>query len=232
MWISLGLIGLFLVFGIVFFLGKGKCLIAGYNTASKEERARYNFRKLSYFMGIFCIGVAAMLVICLFTNYTWQIGVPGIFILIGFVLMSNRWCLADGVKPSKGSAVIMIIYLVFVCVISVFLYSGKTSFYMDEDGVILDATFAKQVAFYWEDIQKVELDTDFDIGYKAAGTNNARIEAGKYRNDVLGEYWLYADTNADAYIIFSTSRGTFVYGSKNTEQIQNYVEEIREAIAF
>ncbi len=43
MWLGVGLIGLFLVLALVFFMGHGGCLIAGYNTASPEEKARYDF---------------------------------------------------------------------------------------------------------------------------------------------------------------------------------------------
>ena len=37
---------LFLVFAIVFLMGKGDKLIAGYNTASEEERAKVNIKRL------------------------------------------------------------------------------------------------------------------------------------------------------------------------------------------
>ncbi len=37
---------LFLVLGVVFSLGKGTSLIAGYNTASPEEKAKYDEKKL------------------------------------------------------------------------------------------------------------------------------------------------------------------------------------------
>ncbi|MBR4227934.1 MAG: DUF3784 domain-containing protein, partial [Bacteroidales bacterium] len=37
---------LLLVMGIIIIIGKGDNLIAGYNTASKEERAKYNIKRL------------------------------------------------------------------------------------------------------------------------------------------------------------------------------------------
>ena len=38
--------GIFLVLGTVFAFGKGAFLIAGYNTASAEEKAKYDEKKL------------------------------------------------------------------------------------------------------------------------------------------------------------------------------------------
>ncbi|GKU24165.1 DUF3784 domain-containing protein [Clostridium folliculivorans] len=47
----IGIIVLFIVLGIVFSLGKGAFLISGYNTLSKEEKAKYDTEALCKFMG-------------------------------------------------------------------------------------------------------------------------------------------------------------------------------------
>lgn len=49
--IHCGMILLFLLLGLVFSRGKGAFLIAGYNTASKAERAKYDEKALCCFMG-------------------------------------------------------------------------------------------------------------------------------------------------------------------------------------
>ena len=41
---------LFIVLAIVFYLGKGDKLIAGYNTASEEERKKVNIQRLRILM--------------------------------------------------------------------------------------------------------------------------------------------------------------------------------------
>ena len=46
-----GVMLLFLVLGAVFSRGKGAFLIAGYNTSSKEEKAKYDEKALCRFMG-------------------------------------------------------------------------------------------------------------------------------------------------------------------------------------
>ena len=42
---------LFAIMGIVILIGKGDNLIAGYNTASKEERAKYDIKRLRGLIG-------------------------------------------------------------------------------------------------------------------------------------------------------------------------------------
>ena len=49
--VFLGMIVLFLVLGLIIAQGKGAFLIAGYNTASKAEKARYDEKALCRFMG-------------------------------------------------------------------------------------------------------------------------------------------------------------------------------------
>ncbi len=51
---------LFLIMGIVILIGKGDNLIAGYNTASKEEKVQYNIQRLRYLIGGLLIVLAPM----------------------------------------------------------------------------------------------------------------------------------------------------------------------------
>lgn len=51
-------IGLFVFLGVIFSMGKGAFLIAGVNTMSKEEKAKYNIPALCKFMGKFMFVIA------------------------------------------------------------------------------------------------------------------------------------------------------------------------------
>ena len=52
---------LFAIMGIVILIGKGDNLIAGYNTASKEERAKYDIKRLRGLIGGLLLGVIEIL---------------------------------------------------------------------------------------------------------------------------------------------------------------------------
>ena len=54
---------LLLIMGIVILIGKGDNLIAGYNTASKEERSKYNVKRLRYLVGGLLTVLAPMILL-------------------------------------------------------------------------------------------------------------------------------------------------------------------------
>lgn len=51
-WIMWGAFGVLLLLAIVLISGQGSGLIAGYNTASKEKKSKYNEKKLCRTVGI------------------------------------------------------------------------------------------------------------------------------------------------------------------------------------
>ena len=58
--ISITLVVLFLVLAVIFLMGKGDKLIAGYNTASEEEKKEVNIKRLRILMAIICVITAGM----------------------------------------------------------------------------------------------------------------------------------------------------------------------------
>lgn len=56
----IGLAVIFLLIALLLFTGKGSWLIAGYNTSSKEEKEKYDQKKLCRAMGIMCATIAVM----------------------------------------------------------------------------------------------------------------------------------------------------------------------------
>ena len=54
-----------LIMGIIILIGKGDNLIAGYNTASKEEKSLYNIKRLRGQIGGLLVLLAPMTVILL-----------------------------------------------------------------------------------------------------------------------------------------------------------------------
>ena len=82
---------LLIVMGIVILLGKGDMLISGYNTASPEERAQYNIRRLRLVMGIGIIAVAGVVLLDAFFNTRWFIIATMLPISILIVILSNTW---------------------------------------------------------------------------------------------------------------------------------------------
>jgi preprotein translocase subunit SecG len=70
--VHLIVIALFVILGIVFLQGKGAFLIAGYNTSSNAEKAKYDEKALCKFMGYSMFRLGACWVVAaghVFTNH-------------------------------------------------------------------------------------------------------------------------------------------------------------------
>ena len=86
---------LFLVFAIVFLMGKGDKLIAGYNTASEEERAKINIKRLRVLMAILSVITAGYVSILPILGDNPQDQMVGMFVFFAitiiFVILANTW---------------------------------------------------------------------------------------------------------------------------------------------
>ena len=79
-----------LVFFILLFIGKGDFLIAGYNTASEEEKEQYHAKRIRIVLGTCFLLLAGL------TALRDTIGATAMFIGIGIVLvatltLANTW---------------------------------------------------------------------------------------------------------------------------------------------
>ena len=86
---------LFIVLAIILLMGKGDMLIAGYNTASEEERNKVDIKRLRIVMAILMVITAVFCAILplIGNNKTSQLAAAGIFIAITIVgiIVANSW---------------------------------------------------------------------------------------------------------------------------------------------
>ena len=86
---------LFIVLAIILLMGKGDKLIAGYNTASEEERKKIDIKRLRIVMAILMVITAVFCAILplIGNNKTSQLAATGIFIAITIVgvIVANTW---------------------------------------------------------------------------------------------------------------------------------------------
>ncbi|MBQ3732053.1 MAG: DUF3784 domain-containing protein [Muribaculaceae bacterium] len=87
------------ILGIVILTGKGDFLIAGYNTAKKEEKEKVNVQRLRWVIAGLLFMVALILSIpCLIgaeDNAMANLFVPicAIFATVVAVILANTWCM-------------------------------------------------------------------------------------------------------------------------------------------
>ena len=84
-----------LVFAIVFLMGKGDKLIAGYNTASEEEKRKVDIHKLRILMAIISVITAGYVSILPIIGDNPQDQMVGMFVFFAitilFVILANTW---------------------------------------------------------------------------------------------------------------------------------------------
>ena len=81
------------IMGILILLGKGDNLIAGYNTASEEEKAKYNIKRLRLLLGVFLIAMAPLLFVLTGDSITHTSYFLAAVMILVFILLvlANTW---------------------------------------------------------------------------------------------------------------------------------------------
>lgn len=85
--------------GIVILIGKGDNLIAGFNTASQEERAKYDIKRLRGLIGGFLIALAPMSFLLLGEDTmkaVWSYVALTFVASIVVVVLANTWAKKKG----------------------------------------------------------------------------------------------------------------------------------------
>lgn len=85
---------LLLAMGVVVLVGKGDNLIAGYNTASPEEKGEYGIRRLRVLFGGLLLALAPMTLILLWEDTMAALGVFIALVLVSCIavaVLANTW---------------------------------------------------------------------------------------------------------------------------------------------
>lgn len=93
--VSIVLAIVFVVFAVIFLMGKGDKFIAGYNTASEEEKKKVNIKRLRILMAILSVITAGYVSILpiIGDNTQSQMGAMFVFIVVTliFIILANTW---------------------------------------------------------------------------------------------------------------------------------------------
>ena len=101
--IIIALVVILIIMAIVIMLGKGDFLIAGYNTASKEEKEKYNIKRLRFLISaILLVSVVyAVLMIPFGQDVVGALTMTAVLVVLTFavVILANTWAKK---KKKKG----------------------------------------------------------------------------------------------------------------------------------
>lgn len=85
----------FIVLAVIFLMGKGDMLIAGYNTASEEGRKEVNIHRLRILMAIISVLTAVFCCLMPFIGNEKEIVLKATFVFVAvtfvFIILANTW---------------------------------------------------------------------------------------------------------------------------------------------
>lgn len=86
----------FMIMGIIFLIGKGGFLIAGYNTADKKDKEKYDEKRLNMCFAFFFFGMAIIIGTCGYIDtesFAVHVGLPVIVALVIYIFIAvNTFC--------------------------------------------------------------------------------------------------------------------------------------------
>lgn len=220
---------IFLIISILLLMGKGSFLIAGYNTASEKEKAKYNEKKLCRIVGLgFLVMTCGLFSLFMLEDIGLYIMIGTFIVGMAIIFIGSEYASVERnqkkMKMSIGIGVLITVILgAFIMGV---MFIGDIDIEYNDDYVQLSGTFVSSSKIDYDDILKVEYCDDFDIGRKKNGINNAVVEAGRYYNDEFGNYRLYAYTHSSHYVIIYTENEIFVVSGENEKQTQNIYNQL------
>lgn len=235
------LVVLFGIMSIVFLLGKGSFLIAGYNTASAKEKAQYDEKKLNQTFGIGSAILTLLLLLSIFFEEAAMKILPiGIvLVVIALLIASNTICKNKDAdtssiprQKSKTSTIASIVITIIVCAaVLVMLFTGDVTIKVKDQSLIADASFTSSTTVQFQDIEEIEYVSDITLGKRTNGVGSAKLQAGHFRNDLYGDYMLYSYFDCHDYIVIKTKQGFVVINAKNTQDTKQLYSNLQNELS-
>ena len=256
--IVIGVIVVSMVIMAVFLLNvKGAFLIAGYNTMSKTERAKYNEKALCRFTGWLLIALSFCMLLIpagIFLEMPWLIyrGVELILVLsIGAVIYSNtgnhfRLAEGDNVNESENAKPLVNKkkFALFVGLTAVPLIASMIIFYWGsqeptvnilDDIILIEGMYGVSIDFY--NVYDISL---IDESMDSIGVGTRTNGFGGFGDSLKGDFtsgWLFVQSKSSPTIrielAYERPYGKYIYISfRDSEATENLYREITERVAI
>ena len=232
-----------LILSIVFFMGKGSFLIAGYNTSSKKVKARYDEKKICLFVGIAMLIIALGQFVVYFNEDLRGIDLIFLFAGVGVAIVGTNFFskkkiidlpVEEDIQNDKANKRVITASMIFSLVILVFvgieLFIGEVKVDLMAKNIEIQATQVEGSTIKYQDIQNVYMDNDIDVGKRTWGLGNIKLSAGNFENDEFGEYKLYVYNECSDYIVIETSKKYYVFNSNNTDNTKKLYQRLLERV--
>ena len=225
--VMIALTVLFAAMSALLLSGRGAFLISGYNTASPEQKAAYDEKKLCRVNGA---GLAVITVLLAVMTAMGE-DIPGwffpVFIAVtladaaAMIVLSRTVCRVEGVgipeptgeerrKARRAKRIGIGAGIVAVIFAAVMMFTGDIEMEFADEDVAIQVDWWSDGRIRYEDISAMELRQEAVPGLRVGGLGSARLLAGNFRNDEFGNYTRYTYTACDSAVVMSVKGRTVV----------------------
>lgn len=240
-------VALFAVLTVILLSGKGGFLIAGYNTASKKEKAEYNEVKLSRVMGAgmgiitIILGLSAIFQENAPSFFYWMMPVIILITIIVILILSNTTCKNKNPQPveeTKDEQILTrkimkytwIFVIIVFFIVGVSLVTGDVKIDINNDKLYISASYWPDQSIDYENIQSVTYTENMDTGDRTNGLGSFKLQEGHFKNSEFGKYILYSYRECKSYIVIHTNTDTYVINAKDSSETEKLYGQILERI--
>ena len=237
MYIIIGVVAVFIFFGVAIKYFKWYFLISGYNLMSKNQKENVDIEGLGNLMGNFMFLFAAVMGLTGFFQLKGYKTIALISILslipivIGLIIMAQKYDHNRQYKKGKKKEFILAIGLISLSLIIVsgFLIVGiiEPKVIIESDKIIISGQYKRSIVN--SDIKEISLVENipkvlrkingFDFGYTLRGSFDV---------EGLGPANIYIQENQSPYIIITTDDRVYIINYKNPEKTLELYDQIKD----
>lgn len=223
--------------------GKGAFLIAGYNTSSAEEQAKYDEKKLCRVtgMGMLVITILMFIMALLGENMPKWFGtfftVATLIDIAVLLYVLNTKCAVEQAgdverktveKNGISRKVVYGISIVITVFVVVLLFTGDIQMQYGENSFTIKASYWEDKEIAYSDIESIEYLEDGKSGSRTAGFGSPRLQMGNFHNGKYGDYIRYCYTSCEAYVELTVAGKTVVVNGADRESTQAIYDALLE----
>ena len=220
---------------VLFFLGKTTFLVRGADNSS-DMAVFYDDRRLRFVCGG---GMTLLTLLYALSAAFLQHIVFWLPILLGsvicavLVLLCNTVCALPQPEPwyQRTAGMFFLGFLVvLIFVLTLFGKSGSIDVTADAERFTVRGSFGGSQTVAYADVRDISLENTWDNGTRLRGAAGGRFCEGRYRNDTVGVYTMFAYTQCVARVVVRTDTFTLAFNAPTVEQTNQLYDTLSERV--
>ncbi len=127
-------------------------------------------------------------------------------------------------KKAKGAIIAFIAVLLIV--IGVISFTGEIDILVNEEQIVLDATYWNKTTININEIKSIEYSEKGVNSVRVNGFASAKLLLGIFNSEELGKFESYRHTKCNSAIIVKTENGIYVFNAENNQKTKELYDSL------